>query len=79
MNSEPRQKVRVNKGKEDCHGERRNRCNYCYPFAIRTASRAQTVCPLCLYLLQQSAFPPVLRLGQDVGKKKNFYMTLNKS
>lgn len=64
MNSKVRQKMRQNKGKEDCHGEKGNQCNYCYPFAITAASLAQTVRPLCPYLLQQSAF--TLFSGQGV-------------
>lgn len=68
MNGELRRRVRRNKGKEDCHGENSDQCNYCCPFAIRTASRAQTLRPLCLYLLQQSAF--TLFSSQGVEEKK---------
>lgn len=60
MNSELRQSGRQNKGKEDCNGEKRNQCNYCCPFATRTASLAQTVRPLCL-----SAFTPFSAQGVE--------------
>lgn len=58
MNSELRQRVRENKGKDGCHGEKSNQCNYSCPFAIRTASPAQTVCPFVFVPLnsQQLAF-----------------------